>query len=102
MNAEPSRDEIDELSGSTVLEFGAEWCSICRGARRLIDLELEAHPSVRYLRIEDGKGQPLGRSFRVKLWPTLVFIQDGKEVARVVRPTQQLELTRAFQSFGSR
>ena len=30
--------------------------------------------------------QPLGRSFRVKLWPTLVFLRDGEEVARLVRP----------------
>ena len=36
--------------------------------------------------MEDGRGSPLGRSFRVKLWPTLVLMRDGVEVARVVRP----------------
>jgi thioredoxin 1 len=29
----------------------------------------------------------LGRSFKVKLWPTLVFLVNGQEVSRVVRPT---------------
>ena len=28
----------------------------------------------------------LGRSYRVKLWPTLVLQRDGQEVARLVRP----------------
>jgi thioredoxin 1 len=45
------------------------------------------HPDVHHLKIEDGRGKPLGRSFRVKLWPTLVFLRDGEEIARLVRPT---------------
>lgn len=51
------------------------------------------HADVRHLKIEDGPGRPLGRSFGIKLWPTLVFLRDGTEVARVVRPThaEQIE-----------
>jgi thioredoxin 1 len=41
---------------------------------------------VRHIWVEDGRGKPLGRSFGVKLWPTLVVMHDGSEVARVVRP----------------
>jgi thioredoxin 1 len=41
---------------------------------------------VRHVKVEDGSGRPLGRSYRVKLWPTLVFLRDGQEVARLVRP----------------
>jgi len=47
---------------------------------------------VRHLKIEDGPGRPLGRSFRVKLWPTLVFLRDGVEVARVVRPADAKQI----------
>jgi thioredoxin 1 len=47
---------------------------------------LGQYPQVRYINVEDGKGKPLGRSFRVKLWPTLVFLRDGQVVARAVRP----------------
>jgi thioredoxin len=84
--AEPTREEVDAWPGRTVLEFGASWCPICRGARPTIDRVLAAHGDVRHVWVEDGPGQPLGRSFRVKLWPTLVVMQDGVEVARVVRP----------------
>ena len=39
-----------------------------------------------HIKVEDGSGRPLGRAFRVKLWPTLIFLRDGQEVARLVRP----------------
>jgi thioredoxin 1 len=41
---------------------------------------------VRHLKIADASGRRLGRSFGVKLWPTLVFLRDGRETARLVRP----------------
>jgi thioredoxin 1 len=97
MATEPTRLEVDNWAGQVVLEFGAGWCPICQGARPLIDRTLAQHPGVRHVWIEDGKGQPLGRSFRVKLWPTLVFLRDGAEVARVVRPKDESELTSAWQ-----
>jgi len=93
---EPTRSEVDALNGATMLEFGAEWCPICQGARALIDRALAQHPDVQHRWVEDGKGKPLGRSFQVKLWPTLIFLRDGKEVARVVRPSQASDLEPAF------
>ena len=47
---------------------------------------LGSYPDVRHLKVEDGPGQPLGRSFGVKLWPTFVFLRDGREVEKAVRP----------------
>jgi thioredoxin 1 len=85
--ASPTRAEVDTLAGATVLEFGTDWCGYCQGAQPVIGAALAEHPAVRHLKIEDGPGRPLGRSFRVKLWPTLIFLRDGTEVARVVRPT---------------
>jgi len=89
---EPTRAEVDALAGATVLEFGTGWCGWCRGAQPLIAGAFESHPDVRHLKVEDGPGRPLGRSYRVKLWPTLVFLKDGQEVARVVRPGDQEEI----------
>jgi thioredoxin 1 len=89
---EPTRDEVDAWPGVTVLEFGASWCSICQAARPTIDRALAATPGVRHRWIEDGKGLRLGRSFRVTLWPTLVLLRDGVELARAVRPNTDAEL----------
>lgn len=82
----PTRAEVDALPGATVIEFGANWCGFCAAAQPFIATALAKHPHLRHLKFEDGPGRPLGRSFKVKLWPTLIFMKDGVEVARVVRP----------------
>jgi thioredoxin len=93
---EPSRADVDALTGTTVLEFGVPWCGICMAAQPAIAAALAHHPEVRHLKIEDGPGRPLGRSFRVKLWPTLVFLRDGKEVERLVRPAGKAPIADAL------
>ncbi|MFM0736068.1 thioredoxin family protein [Paraburkholderia xenovorans] len=92
----PSRAEVDTLAGATVIEFGTDWCGYCQGAQPSIAQAFEPHAGVRHLKIEDGPGRPLGRSFKVKLWPTLIFLRDGTEVSRVVRPTSAAEIAEAF------
>lgn len=87
MMIEPTRAAVDALDGPTLLEFGTPWCGYCQAAQPILSEALASHTGVRHLRIEDGPGRPLGRSFRVKLWPTLVFLRNGVEVSRLVRPT---------------
>jgi thioredoxin 1 len=93
---EPAREQIDALPGPTIIEFGTPWCGYCRNAQPLIAAALDGQPQVRHIKIEDGPRRPLGRSYRIKLWPTLVFLSDGKEVARLVRPTDAGALTQAL------
>ena len=83
---EPSRDEVNRLTGPVVLEFGTAWCGYCRALEPELAALLDRYPQVRHLRVEDGKGKPLGRSFKVKLWPTLVFLKDGEVIKQVSRP----------------
>lgn len=82
----PTRAEIDALAGPALVEFGTSWCGYCRAAQAPLGAALGRHPGVRHIKVEDGPGQPLGRSFGVRLWPTLVFLRDGREVERLVRP----------------
>lgn len=93
---EPSDSEVRATSGTLILEFGTDWCGYCQAAQPAISSALADHPSIRHLRIEDGKGRPLGRAFRVKLWPTLILLRDGEEVARVVRPRDRGEIDAAL------
>ena len=91
-----TRDQVDMLVGATVIELGTEWCGYCQAARPLIDQVLAEHPDVRHVRVEDGRTKRLGRSFGVKLWPTFVFLRDGSEIVRVVRPRTVAELRQAM------
>ena len=73
-----TREEVDRLAGPTLLDFGNAWCGYCSRTRPLVDEALRAHPGVRHIRIADASGRRLGRSFRVKLWPTLVLLDKGR------------------------
>lgn len=84
-----SRDELNRLPGTVVVEFGANWCGICRGFSPILESLLKPYPDIRHVRVEDGPGKPLGRSFRVKLWPTLIFMRDGQVLRQLVRPSGQ-------------
>lgn len=86
---EPTREEIDHSSGLVLLEFGAGWCGYCQGLAPTVKALLTEHPEVRHVRVADGRGKPLGRSFRVKLWPTLVFLRDGQVISQLVRPSDE-------------
>ena len=99
--AEPSRAEIDATAGPLLLEFGTTWCGFCRGAQPAIEAAFAGHETVRHVKIADGSGKRLGRSFRVKLWPTLVFLRDGVEVARLVRPRSAEEVLEAMRKIDA-
>ncbi len=97
LNPGPSREEIDASVGAVALEFGTGWCGYCRGAESAIRTAIAEFGHVQHIKVEDGPGRRLGRSFRVKLWPTVIFLKDGVELARVVRPESVEEVRQGLQ-----
>ena len=93
---EPKRKDVDLLAGPALLEFGSPWCGFCRAAQPLLASAFVAHPDVRHFKISDASGRPLGRSFNVKLWPTLIFLHNGEETARLIRPSAANEIADAL------
>lgn len=96
-NDEPARSELEASAGLTLLEFGAPWCPHCQAIQPLLQQLLPGQ--ARHLKIEDGKGRPLGRAFGVKLWPNLVFLVDGQLQTQLARP-DEASLRAAFQAFS--
>lgn len=91
---EPTLEQVRELVGAAILEFGAPWCGHCQAAQPAVQEVLTEHSELHHIKVYDGKGRPLGRTFRVKLWPTLILLRDGQEVARLVRPVHADEVRR--------
>ena len=85
-SAQPDRSQMDALVGAVVLDFGTNWCGYCNRASPAIAQALAGQPLVQHIKVEDGSGRALGRSFAVRVWPTLIMLRDGQEVARLVRP----------------
>jgi thioredoxin 1 len=96
LNPGPARDEVDATSGPILLEFGTAWCGHCQAAAPAVAEALAERPDVEHIKVEDGPGRRLGRSFRVKLWPTFIVLKDGVEMARVVRPERTDEVRAAL------
>ncbi|NLA64987.1 MAG: thioredoxin family protein [Leucobacter sp.] len=95
---QPTREEIGALEGAAIVIFGTNWCGYCRAAHRVFEQTLADYPEIQVIKVEDGKGRPLGRFFRVKLWPTMVVLRDGVEVARAVRPNKPAQILDALSS----
>jgi len=86
LESEPARSEVDALKGPVLIEFGAPWCGYCMAVQASLADMLARFPDVTHIKVHDARRRPLGRSFRVKLWPNLVFLRDGKVVAQLARP----------------
>jgi thioredoxin 1 len=82
----PTREQLERRPGPLLLEFGTAGCGHCVAAAPHVAALLGRHPDVEHVRVEDGSGRPLGRSFRVKLWPNFVFMRDGAVVRQLARP----------------
>jgi len=88
----PTLEHVNGLVGDAILEFGAPWCGHCQAAEPAVQEVLTEHSELLHIKVYDGKGKRLGRAFRVKLWPTLILLHDGNEVARLVRPLRADEV----------
>lgn len=97
---EPAREDIDRLPGPVLLEFGTGWCGYCQAIQHPLEALLASFPQVRHIKVEDGKGRPLGRSFRVKLWPNFVFLRDGQVVTQLARPEAE-EIRRGLEAIAT-
>ena len=96
--SQPERAEIDAMAGIVALDFGTDWCGFCKAAAPAIESALAGQATVRHVKVEDGPGRALGRSFRIKLWPTVIILKDGRECARAVRPGDSAAVLAALQA----
>lgn len=88
-----TREDVDAMKGKVLLEFGADWCPHCQNVQTALEAQMGSN-AIPHLKVTDGRGQKLGRSFRVKLWPNFVLLQDGQVQHQLARPSlEELEET---------
>ena len=67
-----------------LLDFYADWCGPCQMLKPTIEEFESSHPEIKVRRVNIDEDDELTSEYGVSGIPCLVFLKDGKEVAREV------------------
>ena len=82
LNKDNFSKEVLENKGITVIDFWASWCMPCKMLSPIVDEVAEEMQDVTVGKVNIDEQQELARQFGIMSIPTLVVLQDGKEVKR--------------------
>ncbi len=84
LNKDNFSKEVLENKGTTVIDFWASWCMPCKMLSPIVDEVAEEMQDITIGKVNIDEQQELARQFGIMSIPTLVVLQDGKEVKRSV------------------
>ena len=82
LNKDNFSREVLENKGMTVIDFWAPWCMPCKMLSPIVDEVAEEMQDITIGKVNIDEQQELARQFGIMSIPTLVVLQDGKEVKR--------------------
>jgi thioredoxin 1 len=75
---------VNASAGLVLVDFGAEWCEPCQAMEPLLEQIAEAYGErLRVVRLDVEQSPDTAERLRVMSLPTLVFLNNGDELARV-------------------
>lgn len=82
LNKDNFSKEVLESKGITLIDFWASWCMPCRMLSPIVDEVAQEMKDITVGKVNIDEQQELAAQFGIMSIPTLVVLQDGKEVKR--------------------
>lgn len=76
--------EVLKSEKTVLLDFWAAWCGPCKMLSPVVDAIAEERPDIKVGKINVDEQSALATEFQVMSIPTLVVIQEGKVVNRLM------------------
>ena len=86
--------EVLESDRKVLIDFYADWCGPCQALSPLIEEVAKETPNVKFVRINIDDNVKLSDNYNIFSIPTLVVVENGEEIKRVVGYIEKDEIKR--------
>ncbi|TVZ52416.1 thioredoxin [Dokdonia sp. Hel_I_53] len=94
-----SFSEIINSETPVLVDFFADWCGPCKALTPILtSVKEELGDSVKVIKIDVDKNQPLATQYQVRGVPTMLLFKNGKQVWRQSGVLQKEELINVIKS----
>ena len=84
VNTSNFETEVINSDKKVLIDFYADWCGPCNRLSPIVDRVSVDNKDVKFVRIDVDKNEELMTRYNVRSIPTLVVIENGKEINRSV------------------
>jgi thioredoxin 1 len=82
-----------------LVDFFAEWCGPCKMLAPILEhVKEELGESVKIVKIDVDKNQPLAAQYQVRGVPTMLLFKDGKQLWRQSGVLQKIDIIKIIKS----